>query len=92
MFLLGNKLTMGGWSLEIAKMGIYMTLPVGLFYYFNQPKYFEKWVIETRRKLYPPENEKLKKDLEECKAYFKKKQEAKFLRSLQEHEEKNVLK
>ncbi|KAF0313984.1 Protein PET100, mitochondrial [Amphibalanus amphitrite] len=32
---------MGGWKLEIFKMGMYMTFPVGLFWYFNQPEYFE---------------------------------------------------
>ena len=37
-------------------MTIYMAFPVGLFYYFNQPAMFEKWVVETKRKLYPPEN------------------------------------
>lgn len=35
-------------------MSIYMAFPVVLFYYFNQPQYFEKWVIEKKRELYPP--------------------------------------
>ena len=47
---------MGGWKLEIFKMGMYMTFPVGLFWYFNQPEYFEKWVIQTKQQLYPPAN------------------------------------
>lgn len=35
---------MGGWKLEVAKMAMYMAFPVGMFHYFNQPEYFEKWV------------------------------------------------
>ena len=27
---------MGGWKLEVFKMGWYMTFPVATFYYFNQ--------------------------------------------------------
>lgn len=36
---------MGGWKLEVFKMGLYMSFPVALFHWFNQPEYFEKWVI-----------------------------------------------
>lgn len=35
---------MGGWKLEVFKMALYMSFPVGMFHYFNQPEYFEKWV------------------------------------------------
>lgn len=35
---------MGGWQLEVGKMALYMAFPVGMFHYFNQPQYFEKWV------------------------------------------------
>ena len=80
---------MGGWKLEIAKMAMYMTFPVGLFYYFNQPELFEQWVVETRRNLYPPENVQFRQELEECKTYFNKKKESEFLKKLEEHEAKN---
>lgn len=46
---------MGGWHLEIFKMAMYMTFPVAMFHYFNQPEYFEKWVnqihLVTHRKI-----------------------------------------
>lgn len=45
---------MGGWRLEIGKMAMYMTFPVGVFYFFNQPQYFEDWIVKMRRELYPP--------------------------------------
>lgn len=49
---------MGTWQLEVAKMGLYITFPVALFYYFNQPKYFEDWVVRTKQEMYPPETDK----------------------------------
>lgn len=36
---------MGGWQLEVGKMALYMAFPVGMFHWFNNPEYFEKWVI-----------------------------------------------
>lgn len=47
---------MGNWKLEVGRMAMYMSFPVVLFYYFNQPKYFEEWVTKTKRELYPPDN------------------------------------
>ena len=59
---------MGGWKLEVFKIALYITFPVGLFYVFNQPQYFEEWVIKTRREMYPPQDEenrrKFKEELE----------------------------
>ncbi|XP_064626126.1 protein PET100 homolog, mitochondrial-like [Lineus longissimus] len=46
---------MGGWKLEVAKMAMYMSFPVGLFYYFNQPSFFEEWMMSRRHELFPPE-------------------------------------
>lgn len=45
---------MGGWKLEIGKMAMYMSFPVAVFYFFNQPQYFEDWIVKMRRELYPP--------------------------------------
>ena len=42
---------MGGWQLEVFKMALYMSFPVGLFHWFNQPEYFEKWVNNEIRKI-----------------------------------------
>lgn len=30
------------------QMGVYMSFPVTLFYYFNQPAFFQSWMIEKR--------------------------------------------
>lgn len=55
---------MGGWQLEVGKMALYMAFPVGMFHYFNQPEYFEKWVTETKRQLYPPESKSHRDEIE----------------------------
>jgi len=47
---------MGNPSLEVLKLGLYVTFPVALFYAFNQPRLFEDWVIKMKRELYPPES------------------------------------
>ncbi|OQR69128.1 hypothetical protein BIW11_12460 [Tropilaelaps mercedesae] len=47
---------MGRWELEAFRMAIYMAFPVGLFYYFNQPQYFEDSIIKTKREIFPPEH------------------------------------
>ncbi|XP_031631073.1 protein PET100 homolog, mitochondrial [Contarinia nasturtii] len=48
---------MGGWVLEVAKMALYLTFPVAAFHVFNSPEYFEKYVIEKKREMYPHEDE-----------------------------------
>lgn len=48
---------MGGWMLEIAKMALYLSFPVAAFHVFNSPQYFEKYVIEKKREMYPHEDD-----------------------------------
>lgn len=43
---------MGGWQLEAFKMALYMIFPVSLFHYFNQPEYFEDWVLTYKKEKY----------------------------------------
>lgn len=56
---------MGNWLLEVGKMAIYMTFPVALFHYFNQPEYFEKFVIEKKREMYPHEDDTFHEEIEQ---------------------------
>lgn len=45
---------MGTWKLEVARMAVYMVFPVGAFYVFNQPQWFEEATIEERRRIFKP--------------------------------------
>ncbi|RZC34018.1 DUF2346 domain containing protein [Asbolus verrucosus] len=77
---------MGGWRLEVGRMALYITFPVALFHYFNQPELFEEWVIKTKREMYPPENTPEKIEVVNAIKRLKEKQELDRIRAL----EKNV--
>jgi protein PET100 len=80
---------MGGWQLEAAKMGLYMVFPVGCFYYFNQAEFFEDWMINLRREMYPAESRVNKKLFEQTIREMNEKREREYLRLLEEKEQKN---
>ncbi|XP_054269159.1 protein PET100 homolog, mitochondrial [Macrosteles quadrilineatus] len=48
-----------GWKMEVGKMMLYMAFPLATFHYFNQPQFYEEWVVKTKRELYPPESEEV---------------------------------
>jgi len=73
---------MGGWKLEIFKMGMYMTFPVGLFWYFNQPEYFEKWVIQTKQRLYPSSTKDHREEFDAFKKEYRVKKTEEFEKQL----------
>ncbi|KAJ8950105.1 hypothetical protein NQ318_017830 [Aromia moschata] len=80
------KHTMGGWKLEVAKMALYITFPVGLFHYFNQPEYFEEWVVKTKREIYPPESKSARENFEQAMQAIKHKQELSLMASLEDEQ------
>ncbi|GIY04679.1 hypothetical protein CEXT_278141 [Caerostris extrusa] len=78
---------MGNWKLEVFKLGLYISFPVGLFYVFNQPKYFEEWVVKTRHELYPPIDEESRRHFKEVVTRRKRLQmEKELLKKLNEIE------
>ncbi|XP_058458998.1 protein PET100 homolog, mitochondrial [Malaya genurostris] len=79
---------MGGWVLEVGKMAMYMTFPVAMFHWFNQPEYFEKWVTETKRNIFPPENKQYRDDLNECIRSIREKKDIELLNALEELEKR----
>lgn len=62
-------------------MAMYVTFPVVLFYYFNQPAYFEEWVTKTKREIYPPDSKSA--DLRAALKDLQEKQELKRLKELE---------
>ncbi|XP_026755716.1 protein PET100 homolog, mitochondrial [Galleria mellonella] len=65
---------MGNWKLEVGRMAMYMSFPVILFHYFNQPAYFEEWVTKTKRNIFPPENAKDREDIQKLITDMRRKQ------------------
>lgn len=56
---------MGNWILEVSRMAMYVSFPVVMFHYFNQPEFFEKWVTEKKREIYPPEEKNGKEQIQQ---------------------------
>uniref|UniRef100_A0AC11DH54 PET100 cytochrome c oxidase chaperone n=1 Tax=Ovis aries TaxID=9940 RepID=A0AC11DH54_SHEEP len=46
-----------GVKLEVFRMTIYLTFPVAMFWIANQAEWFEDYVIQRKRELWPPEKE-----------------------------------
>lgn len=67
---------MGNWKLEVGRMAMYTAFPVALFFVFNQPKYFEEWVTNTKRQIFPPENQKDREAIQKLIQDMRKKQSA----------------
>jgi len=79
---------MGGWQLEVGKMALYMAFPVGMFHYFNQPEYFEKWVTEQKRLMYPPESKSHRSEIEKTIRDIREQNENKMMEEFEEMEKK----
>ncbi|KAH0821664.1 hypothetical protein GEV33_001127 [Tenebrio molitor] len=73
------------WRLEIGKMALYITFPVALFHYFNQPELFEDWVVKTKRELYPPEDTPEQRQFLTAIQKIKTQQEADRLKALEKN-------
>lgn len=82
----GNR--MGTWYLEVAKMAMYMSFPVACFHFFNQPEYFESWVTNIRRELYPPENKTGREAIQKAIREMQEKHDLEMLEALQASIEK----
>ncbi len=76
---------MGNWQLEVFKFALYVSFPVGLFYVFNQPKYFEDWVVKVRQELYPPSQEEHRRKFKEAlQSYRRQETEKELLQKLED--------
>ncbi|XP_028131519.1 protein PET100 homolog, mitochondrial-like [Diabrotica virgifera virgifera] len=77
---------MGNWQLEVGRMALYIAFPVVMFTYFNQPQYFEDWVIKTKREMYHSKSTEDPKKFEDTITSLKRKQELKLLNQLEAKE------
>ncbi|KAK4307546.1 hypothetical protein Pmani_020692 [Petrolisthes manimaculis] len=83
-----ERVSMGGWKLEVGKMALYMSFPVVMFYIFNQPQYFEAWTVKMRQELYPPLEQMHGKEIDEYIRKLHAKKEKELLKALAEEDEK----
>ncbi|XP_077912294.1 protein PET100 homolog, mitochondrial isoform X2 [Halichoerus grypus] len=66
------------------RMTLYLTFPVAMFWIANQAEWFEDYVIQRKRELWPPEKEDQRRELEEFKERLRKQREEKLLRAAQQ--------
>uniref|UniRef100_A0A8C3WS54 PET100 cytochrome c oxidase chaperone n=1 Tax=Catagonus wagneri TaxID=51154 RepID=A0A8C3WS54_9CETA len=52
-----------GVKLEVFRMTVYLTFPVAMFWIANQAEWFEDYVIQRKRELWPPEKEEQVSDI-----------------------------
>ena len=69
-----------GVKLEVFRMTIYLTFPVAMFWIANQAEWFEDYVIQRKRELWPPEKEDQRRELEEFKERRRKQRQEKLPR------------
>ncbi|EEC13319.1 protein PET100 homolog, mitochondrial [Ixodes scapularis] len=74
---------MGNWQLEVFKMAMYISFPVGLFYVFNQPQFFEEWVVKTKRECYPPQDMETDREIKAYMETVKAKRKQELLKELE---------
>nr|XP_004661799.1 protein PET100 homolog, mitochondrial [Jaculus jaculus] len=73
-----------GVKLEVFRMTLYLTFPVAMFWISNQAEWFEDYVIQRKRELWPPEKESQRQDLEELKLKIRKQREERVFRAAQQ--------
>ncbi|KAM8912647.1 protein PET100 homolog, mitochondrial-like [Lycaon pictus] len=71
-------------KLEVFRMTLYLTFPVTMFWIANQAEWFEDYVIQCKRELWPPEKEDQRRELEEFKERIRKQREEKLLHAAQQ--------
>ncbi|XP_039369963.1 protein PET100 homolog, mitochondrial [Mauremys reevesii] len=73
-----------GVKLEVFRMVLYLSFPVAMFWISNQAEYFEEYVIKRKREIYPPDDDRQRKELEDFKERMRKKHEERLLRAAQQ--------
>ncbi|XP_004645002.1 protein PET100 homolog, mitochondrial [Octodon degus] len=73
-----------GVKLEVFRMVVYLTFPVAMFWISNQAEWFESYVVQRKREIWPPEKEGQHQELEEFKERMRKRREEKLLRAAQQ--------
>ncbi|XP_068853986.1 protein PET100 homolog, mitochondrial [Aphelocoma coerulescens] len=56
-----------GVKLEILRMLVYLSFPVGVFWVSNQAEFFQRHVIDRKREIFPPDNPERRRAMAELK-------------------------
>ncbi|XP_011875612.1 PREDICTED: protein PET100 homolog, mitochondrial [Vollenhovia emeryi] len=72
-----------GWVLEVVKMFLYISFPVGMYHYVNQPVFFDEFVIKAKEEYFPPESRKANKMMDDFIREFNASSEKKRLEAME---------
>ncbi|XP_041502846.1 protein PET100 homolog, mitochondrial-like [Microtus oregoni] len=64
-------------------MSLYLTFPVVMFWISNQEEWFEDYVVQRKKELWPPKKEAQCQELEEFKQKIWKQREERLLQAAQ---------
>lgn len=73
---------MGNWQLEVAKMALYVTFPVALFHYFNQPENFQEWVTKMQPEFNPPGDAEFREEVKRVAKELRERDEERQLKGI----------
>lgn len=69
-----------GVKLEVFRMLLYLSFPVGVFWVSNQAQYFQQFVVQRRREIFPPDNPERRREVAALKQRVLRIQEERALR------------
>ncbi|XP_041862428.1 protein PET100 homolog, mitochondrial [Melanotaenia boesemani] len=71
-----------GVKIEIFRMMLYLSFPVTMFWISNQAEYFEEYIVKRKREIFPPDEEKQRRELEDFKERMRVRKEQRILKQL----------
>ncbi|XP_076866108.1 protein PET100 homolog, mitochondrial [Brachyhypopomus gauderio] len=71
-----------GVKIEIFRMMLYLSFPVGMFWISNQADYFEEYIVKRKREIFPPDEKMQRERLEDFKERMRNRREQKILNQL----------
>lgn len=66
-------------------MALYVSFPVALFHYFNQPENFEEWVSQLKHEINPPQDAEFKEQVKRVAKEIRERTEERMLKGINEN-------
>lgn len=81
---------MGSWQLEVGRMILYISFPIGMFHIFNHSESIKEELNNLRDSYYTPEMKKRQMDLKNFIEEFNKENQMKQLKEMEEQYHKTL--
>ncbi|KAI3359720.1 hypothetical protein L3Q82_014087 [Scortum barcoo] len=64
------------------EMMLYLSFPVTMFWISNQAEYFEEYIVKRKREIFPPDEGRHRKELEDFKERMRVRREQRILKEM----------